>query len=272
MSASIRSKRLTAPDIAVRKGGTPIVSVTAYSAIMARLVDTAVDFVLVGDSVAMVEHGMASTLSATLDMMIAHGRAVMAGSRTAMVVVDLPFASYEASPQEAFRSAALVMAETGCGAIKLEGGIAMADTVRFLVARGIPVMAHVGLTPQSVNVLGGFRSQGHDEKRRAAILADARAVAEAGAFSVVLEGIVEPLAAAITADVAIPTIGIGASVACDGQILVLEDLLGLTDQVPRFVRRFGELGAAVETAVGEYAAAVRDRSFPDDAHVYRIKG
>ena len=221
---------------------------------MARLVDPHVDFMLVGDSLAMVEHGMAATLGASLDLMIAHGCAVMAGSSRALVVVDMPFASYEASPAEAFRAAARIMAETGCGAVKLEGGTHMAETIAFLTARGIPVMAHVGLTPQAVNALGGFRSQGHDEAARATIARDAQVVAEAGAFAVVLEGIVEPLAEAITADVAVPTIGIGASAACDGQILVLEDMLGLTERVPRFVKRYGAIGEAVTSAVGGLCA------------------
>ncbi|UIJ70557.1 3-methyl-2-oxobutanoate hydroxymethyltransferase [Aurantimonas sp. HBX-1] len=272
MSAEIRKKRLTAPDIRARKGTTPVVAVTAYNAVMARLVDPHVEIILVGDSLAMVEHGMESTLGVSLELMIAHGRAVGAAAPTALVVVDLPFGSYEAGPAEAFRTAARVMAETGCGAVKLEGGAHMAETIAFLAARGIPVMAHVGLTPQAMNALGGFRTQGHDEAGRAAILADARAVSDAGAFAVVLEGIVEPLAAQITAAIAAPTIGIGAAAACDGQILVLEDMLGLTQRPPRFVKRYAELGGAVEKAVGDYAEEVRRRAFPGPEHVYKPRG
>ncbi|NDV86646.1 3-methyl-2-oxobutanoate hydroxymethyltransferase [Aurantimonas aggregata] len=272
MSAEIRKKRLTAPDIRARKGATPVVAVTAYNAVMARLVDPHVEIVLVGDSLAMVEHGMESTLGVSLELMIAHGRAVVAGAPTALVVVDLPFGSYEAGPAEAFRTAARVMAETGCGAVKLEGGAHMAETIAFLAARGIPVMAHVGLTPQAMNALGGFRTQGHDEAGRAAILADAQAVSDAGAFAVVLEGIVEPLALEITAAIAAPTIGIGAAAACDGQILVLEDMLGLTERPPRFVKRYADLGAAVEKAVGAYAEEVRSRTFPGPENVYQPRG
>jgi 3-methyl-2-oxobutanoate hydroxymethyltransferase len=269
MSAEPRKRRLTAPDIRARKGATPIVSVTAYNAGMARLVDPHVEFILVGDSLAMVEHGMVSTLGISLELMIAHGRAVMAGAPSALVVVDMPFGSYEAGPEEAFRAAARVLAETGCGAVKLEGGAHMAETIAFLVTRGIPVMAHVGLTPQAMNALGGFRTQGHDEAGRTQIIADARAVSDAGAFAVVLEGIVEPLAEEITREIAAPTIGIGAAAACDGQILVLEDLLGLTERPPRFVKRYAELGAAVEKAIGDYAEEVRNRTFPGPEHVYQ---
>ncbi|MEF2546204.1 3-methyl-2-oxobutanoate hydroxymethyltransferase [Aurantimonas sp. E1-2-R+4] len=272
MSSPIRTTRLTAPELRSRKGATPIVAVTAYNTIMARLVDPHVDCILVGDSLAMVEHGMGSTLGASLELMIAHGRAVMAGTSKALVVVDMPFGSYEASPSDAFRAAARLMADTGCGAVKLEGGIRMAETIEFLAERGIPVMAHVGLTPQSVNALGGFRTQGHDEVGRERILADARAVSEAGAFSVVLEGIVEPLAEAITRDITAPTIGIGAAAACDGQILVLEDMLGLTEKAPRFVKRYAALGEAVGQAVSNYAEEVRSRNFPGPEHVYRPRG
>jgi 3-methyl-2-oxobutanoate hydroxymethyltransferase len=207
----------------------------------------------------------------TLDMMILQGRAVMRGSRRALVVVDMPFGSYEASREQAFMSAARVMKETGCGAIKLEGGKRMADTIAFLVDRGIPVMGHVGLTPQSINALGGFRTQGRDPADWWPIEEDARAVADAGAFAVVLEAMAEPLAAKITREIAIPTIGIGASAACDGQILVLEDMLGLSPRVPKFVKRFGDLGPAIDRAVAAYAAEVRDRRFPAPDNVYAIK-
>ncbi|MCB8836042.1 3-methyl-2-oxobutanoate hydroxymethyltransferase [Aurantimonas sp. VKM B-3413] len=272
MSTPTPNRRLTAPAILSRKGGTPIVMVTAYSATMARLVDPLVDMILVGDSLAMVEHGMPSTLGVGLELMIAHGRAVVSAAQSAFVTVDLPFGAYEAGPADAFRAAARVMAETGCGAVKLEGGVHMAETIAFLTGRGIPVVAHIGLTPQAVNALGGFRSQGHDETARAKILADAAAVAEAGAFAVVVEGVVAPLGAEITEAITIPTIGIGASSACDGQVLVLEDLLGLTDRVPRFVKRYGDLGKAVSEAVGAYADEVRSRAFPAEEHTYKPRG
>jgi 3-methyl-2-oxobutanoate hydroxymethyltransferase len=227
--------------------------------------------ILVGDSLGMVMHGLESTVPVTLDMMILQGRAVMRGSRRALVVVDMPFGSYEASREQAFASAARVLKETGCGAIKLEGGRRMADTIAFLVERGVPVMGHVGLTPQSINVLGGFRAQGRDEAEWAPFLDDARAVASAGAFSLVIEAVAEPLAARITAEVDIPTIGIGASPSCDGQILVLEDMLGLSPRVPKFVRRYAELGPAIEAAVAAYADDVRKRAFPAAEHVYGLK-
>jgi len=271
MSAQANSKRLTAADIRSRKGGTPIVALTSYHAHTARLVDKHCDVILVGDSLGMVMHGFESTVPVTLEMMILQGHAVMRGSRRALVVIDLPFGSYEASREQAFASAARVMKETGCGAIKLEGGKRMADTIAFLTERGVPVMAHVGLTPQAINVLGSFRAQGRVEADWAPIEEDARAVAAAGAFSVVIEAVAEPLAARITAEVAIPTIGIGASPACDGQILVLEDMLGLSPRVPKFVRRYGELGPSIEAAVEKYAADVRARAFPGQDHVYGMK-
>lgn len=271
MSVQSAIKRHSAPAIRARKGGEPIVALTAYSAGMARLVDAVADVILVGDSLAMVEHGMDSTLGATLEMMILHGASVVRGSARAQVVVDLPFGSYEESPAVAFRSAARVMAETGCGAVKLEGGAHMAETIAFLTGRGIPVMGHVGLTPQSVMSFGGFKTQGRERAEWDAIEADATAVAEAGAYAVVLEGVVEPLAVRITDAIAIPTIGIGASARCDGQILVLEDMLGLSPRVPRFVKRFGSLGDGVSAAVKAYADAVRDRSFPGPDNVYQPK-
>ena len=271
MSAQANSKRLTAADIRSRKGGTPIVALTSYHAHTARLVDKHCDVILVGDSLGMVMHGFESTVPVTLEMMILQGHAVMRGSRRALVVIDLPFGSYEASREQAFASASRVMKETGCGAIKLEGGKRMADSIAFLTERGVPVMAHVGLTPQAINVLGSFRAQGRVEADWAPIEEDARAVAAAGAFSVVIEAVAEPLAARITAEVAIPTIGIGASPACDGQILVLEDMLGLSPRVPKFVRRYGELGPSIEAAVEKYAADVRARAFPGQDHVYGMK-
>jgi len=271
MSLQNETRRLTAPDILARKGGEPIVCLTSYHAHTAAVVDKHCDVILVGDSLGMVMHGFESTVPVTLEMMILQGHAVMRGSRRALVVIDLPFGSYEASREQAFASAARVMKETGCGAIKLEGGKRMADTIAFLTERGVPVMAHVGLTPQAINVLGSFRAQGRVEADWAPIEEDARAVAAAGAFSVVIEAVAEPLAARITAEVAIPTIGIGASPACDGQILVLEDMLGLSPRVPKFVRRYGELGPSIEAAVEKYAADVRARAFPGSDHVYGMK-
>ena len=228
MSVHATQRRLTAPDIRARKGGDPIVALTSYHAHTARILDEHCDVILVGNSLGMVMHGMESTLPVTLDMMIVQGRAVMRGSQRALVVVDMPFGSYEASKEQAFMSAARVLKETGCGAIKVEGGRRMAETIAFLVERGVPVMAHVGLTPQSINALGGFRAQGRDPADWGPFEEDARAVAQAGAFSVVLEAMAEPLAARLTKDIDIPTIGIGASATCDGQVLVLEDMLGLS--------------------------------------------
>jgi 3-methyl-2-oxobutanoate hydroxymethyltransferase len=218
----------------------------------------------------MVMHGFESTLPVPLDLMILHGRAVMRGAKRALVVVDMPFGSYEESPAQAFRNAAMVMKETQCGAIKLEGGKRMAETIRFLSERGIPVMAHIGLTPQS-NILGGFKTQGRTKEQWAIIEEDARAVTEAGAFAVVLEAIAEPLAAKITKEIPIPTIGIGASPACDGQILVMEDMLGLSPRVPKFVKEFGKVGAAIEGAIRMYAEEVRARSFPAPENTYEMK-
>lgn len=271
MSREIVKKRVAAPDIRARKGGETIVSLTAYHAHTARIIDPFVDFLLVGDSLGMVMHGYESTVPVPLDLMIMHGKAVVRGSKQALVVVDLPFGSYEESPQIAFRNAARVMKETGCGAVKLEGGVRMADTIRYLSERGIPVMAHIGLTPQFINMLGGFKTQGRKREEWAAIEADAAAISEAGAFAVVLEGMAELLAARITKQIPIPTIGIGASAECDGQILVLEDMLGLNPSPPKFVREFAQLGAAIETAARDYAEAVRRREFPGPEHVYGLR-
>jgi 3-methyl-2-oxobutanoate hydroxymethyltransferase len=271
MSTHGEQRRLTAPDIRARKGGDPIVALTSYHAHTARLLDKHCDVILVGDSLGMVMHGLETTLPVTLDMMILQGRAVMRGSQRALVVVDMPFGSYEASKEQAFMSAARVLKETGCGAIKVEGGRRMAETIGFLVERGVPVMAHVGLTPQAINSLGGFRAQGRDPADWGPFEEDARAVAAAGAFSVVLEAMAEPLAARLTKEIAIPTIGIGASAACDGQILVLEDMLGLSPRVPKFVKRYGELGPSIEAAVAAYATDVRARAFPGPEHVYRLR-
>lgn len=271
MSKQVAVKRASAPDILKRKGKEPIVALTAYHAHTADIIDPYVDFMLVGDSLGMVMHGYESTVPVPLELMIMHGAAVVRGSKNALVVVDLPFGTYEESPQIAFRNAAKVMKETGCGAVKLEGGIQMADTIRYLRDRGIPVMAHIGLTPQSINTMGGFKTQGREEHEWAGIEADAKAVAEAGAFAVVVEGVAEMLAARITRQIDIPTIGIGASNECDGQILVLEDMLGLNPRVPKFVKKFGQVGDAIKDAVQSYAEDVKARAFPGQEHTYSMK-
>jgi 3-methyl-2-oxobutanoate hydroxymethyltransferase len=271
MSQHSQIKRVTAPDVTARKGGEPIVSLTAYHAHTASIIDPYVDFLLVGDSLGMVMHGYETTLPVPLDLMIMHGAAVVRGSSRALVVVDMPFGSYEESPPVAFRNAARVIKETGCGAIKLEGGRRIAETIAYLTSRGIPVMAHIGLTPQSVNVMGGFKTQGRRRSEWQAIEDDAAAVAEAGAFAVVLEGMAELLAARITKQIPIPTIGIGASATCDGQILVLEDMLGLNPAVPKFVKKFAAIGEAIEDAVKTYAQEVRSRAFPAQEHVYGMR-
>jgi 3-methyl-2-oxobutanoate hydroxymethyltransferase len=268
MSANIQTKAITAEDIRAQKGKDPIVSLTAYTTPMAALMDETCDFVLVGDSVGMVLHGLPSTLGVTMEMMILHGQAVARGLKRALMVIDMPFGSYEEGPQQAFGNAARLMRETGAGAVKLEGGVEMAETIRFLVKRGIPVMAHIGLTPQSVNTLGGYKVQGRDAQADA-VIADARAVAEAGAFAVVLEKVPQALADRITADIAIPTIGIGASAGCDGQVLVVDDMLGMfTAFKPKFVKRYADLGPSAKTAIEAYAAEVRARSFPAPEHVF----
>ncbi|AZQ66102.1 3-methyl-2-oxobutanoate hydroxymethyltransferase [Silicimonas algicola] len=269
MSVQKAVRRTTVPQIAARKGGVPIVSLTSYHAHTAAIVDKYADFILVGDSLGMVMHGMETTVGVPLDLMIMHGRAVVRGTKQALIVVDMPFGTYEESPNRAFRNAAKIMKETGCGAVKLEGGKRMAETIHFLVERGIPVMAHTGLTPQSSHVMGGFKTQGRDEDTWAAHEDDAKAVADAGAFSVVLEGMVERLAARITKQIDIPTIGIGASVECDGQILVLEDMLGLNPRPPKFVKVYGDLLNQIESAVATYAEEVKARTFPSDDEVYR---
>jgi 3-methyl-2-oxobutanoate hydroxymethyltransferase len=271
MSVVAQSKRVSVPEIMAHKNAKPVVCLTCYHAHTARLLDEHVDLMLVGDSVGMVMHGMETTLGVTLDMMILHGKAVMRGSKHALVVVDMPFGSYEESPQVAFRNAARVIQETGCQAVKLEGGSRMAETIHYMTERGIPVMGHIGLTPQRIQIFGGFKTQGRTQAEWPAIEADARAVAEAGAFSVVLEGMAEPLAAKITKDIAIPTIGIGASPLCDGQILVMEDMLGLNPSPPKFVRQYANMGPDIETAVKAYAADVRARTFPGKENVYSMK-
>ncbi|MGQ0684530.1 3-methyl-2-oxobutanoate hydroxymethyltransferase [Bradyrhizobium sp.] len=271
MSVQAAIRRKTAPDIRARKGGEPIVMLTSYHAHTAALVDKHCDVILVGDSLGNVMHGFETTVPVTLEMMILQGRAVMRGSQQALVVVDMPFGSYEASKEQAFHSAVRILKETRCGAVKLEGGERMAETVAFLSQRGIPVMGHVGLTPQSINTLGSFRAQGREEGSWEPIENDALAISEAGAFSIVIEAVAEPLARKITKSIAAPTIGIGASAACDGQVLVLEDMLGLSPRTPKFVRRYGDLGPAIESAIKGYAADVRSRSFPGPEHVYGMK-
>jgi 3-methyl-2-oxobutanoate hydroxymethyltransferase len=270
MSAQTHAKRVTTADVAARKGGQPIVCLTAYDAPTAALLDRHCDLILVGDSVGMVVHGLTTTIGVTLDMMILHGKAVMRGAEHALVVVDLPFGTYEESPEQAFKNAARVLSETGAQAVKIESGRYAGDTIRFLVERGVPVMGHVGLRPQAINVTGGFKAKGRTKIERASILAEAKAAEEAGAFSIVVEGVAEELAREITASVSVPTIGIGASPACDGQILVTQDMLGLFDWTPKFVKRFASLKTAIDDAVAQYAREVRSRSFPEPAQVYRF--
>ena len=269
--APVAGRRLTAPDIGAHKGGTPVVCLTAYTTPVARLLDPHVDLLLVGDSLGMVLYGLDSTLGVTLDMMIAHGQAVMRGSERSCVIVDMPFGTYQESNAQAFRNCARVMAEVRCQGIKLEGGREMAETVDHLVRCGIPVMGHVGLTPQSVNAFGGFKAQGRDDEAAARIRADAAAVAEAGAFAIVVEGVPEPLGRQITEEVAVPTIGIGASPACDGQVLVTDDILGLFgDFQPKFVKRYAELAPAVEDVAKRFAAEVRAREFPSVEYCFGV--
>jgi 3-methyl-2-oxobutanoate hydroxymethyltransferase len=268
-------RRLTVPAIRDHKQGgvtkEPLVMLTAYTARQAQLLDAHCDILLVGDSLGQVIYGLPSTLSVTAEMMIAHGAAVVRGSYHALVVVDMPFGTYEASPEQAFLSASRIMAETGCAAVKLEGGEAMAETIAFLTCRGIPVMAHVGLTPQAVNVLGGYGARGRSQREQEKILADGRAVADAGAFAVVAEGILEPIAISLTETLAIPVIGIGASARCDGQVLVTEDMLGMFERVPRFVKRYENLAEVVSKAAEQYAADVRGRVFPTPDQTYQPK-
>ena len=271
MSVQAPIRRITAPEIRARKGGEPIVTLTAYHAHTAAIADDLVELLLVGDSLGNVMYGMETTVPVTLDMMIIQGQAVVRGSKRALVVVDMPFGSYEASPAEAFTNAVRVLKETGAGAVKVEGGVRTAETIRFLTERGVPVMGHVGLTPQSILTLGGFRAQGRDEKEWDAIIADAKAVDEAGCFSIVIEAVAEPLAAKITGLVKAPTIGIGASSACDGQILVMEDMLGLNERVPKFVKKYGSLKDHIRGAIEGYATEVRDRSFPAPEHTYSMR-
>ena len=271
MSRQSKIKRITAADIASRKGGEPIVALTAYDAPTAEILDAHCDVLLVGDSVGMVVHGLPSTVGVTMEMMILHGQAVMRGAQKAMVVVDMPFGSYEESREQAFENASRIMKETGAQAIKIESGAYAAETVAFLVERGIPVMGHIGLRPQAVNVAGGFRAKGRSDQEWADVLEEADATAKAGAFAIVVEGVAEDLANQITAAVSVPTIGIGASSSCDGQILVTQDMLGLFDWTPKFVKRYGDLKQVIDEAAAEYAAEVRSRSFPAEGQVYSLK-
>ena len=268
-------KRLTVPKIQNRKadGETkePLVMLTAYTARQAQLLDEHCDILLVGDSLGQVIYGLPSTLQVTLDMMCAHGAAVVRGSYHSVVVVDMPFGAYEGSPQQAFESASRIMAETGCAAVKLEGGEAMAETIAFLSQRGIPVMAHVGLTPQAVNALGGYGARGRSQEEHAKIIADGKAVQAAGAFAVVVEGVVEPIAVSLTQSLEIPVIGIGASAQCDGQVLVVDDMLGMFERVPRFVKKYGDLAGEITDKVAQYAQEVRAREFPTSDQTYQPK-
>jgi 3-methyl-2-oxobutanoate hydroxymethyltransferase len=268
MSVSQTQRALTPSEVLGRKGGVPLVVLTAYTTPMARLMDGVADVVLVGDSLGMVLHGLPSTLGVTLEMMILHGRAVARGLSRSLLVIDMPFGSYEEGPAQAFHNAARLLAETGAAAVKLEGGVHMEATIAFLVARGVPVMAHVGLTPQAVNTLGGYKVQGRGADA-ARVLADAEATARAGAFAVVLEKVPAALSDTITQSIRIPTIGIGASAGCDGQVLVVDDMLGLfTDFHPKFVKRYAELGETARAAIADYADEVRSRAFPAAEHQF----
>jgi len=269
MSTHNHERRLNVRDLAAMKGTRPIVSLTAYSAPMARTLDEQTDMILVGDSLGMVVYGMETTVGVTLDMMLAHGTAVVRATAHSCVIVDLPFGTYQESPQAAFRAAARIMAETGCSGVKLEGGVEMAETVRFLTARGIPVLGHVGLMPQSVNAAGGFRVQGKTDDGARRVRSDASAIADAGAFAIVIENTVEALARSLTDELKVPTIGIGASPACDGQILVTEDIVGLGgDFTPRFAKRYAELGDGLREAVEKYAKDVCAGRFPATEHCF----
>ena len=264
-------RRLTALDILSRKGGEPIVVLTAYTTPIAEILDAHCDVLLVGDSVGMVLHGLPNTVGVTMEMMILHGQAVMRGARRAMVVVDMPFGSYEGSAEAAYANAARIMKETGAQAVKVESGPDVPETIAYLVRRGIPVMGHVGLRPQSVLVDGAFRAKGRTNSERARVMDEAKATAAAGAFSIVVEGVAESLARDVTAEVEVPTIGIGGSAECDGQILVTDDMLGLFDWTPKFVRRYADMRAEIGRAAGAYAEDVRARRFPGAAETYFTK-
>ncbi|NNL88430.1 MAG: 3-methyl-2-oxobutanoate hydroxymethyltransferase [Marinicaulis sp.] len=268
MSSVNPIRKQTVSHIRARKGKAPIVCLTAYDALMTEILDPHVDLLLVGDSAGTVLHGAETTIPVTLDEMILHGRSVMRADPKSLVVIDLPFGSYEASPQQAFDTASRVLKETGADAVKLEGGVTQAETINFLTERGVPVMAHVGLRPQAVRATGGYKIVGKTDVECEAMRADIDAVTEAGAFCVVLEGVIENLARELTARIEIPTIGIGASPACDGQILVTHDMLGLLEKTPKFVRLFANLRETIGDAIGAYAEAVRDGSFPAAEETY----
>jgi len=268
-------RKLTVPDIRARKrrdGAEPLVCLTAYTVLTARLLDAHTDLLLVGDSLGMVLYGLDTTVGVTMDMMIAHGQAVMRGAKRSCVIVDMPFGSYQENPEIAFRNAARIMKEVGCAGVKIEGGVEMAQTVKFLSERGIPVLGHVGLMPQSVNTAGGFKAQGRDDETAEKIVQDAKALADAGAFAIVVEGTMEPIARRITDEIDVPTIGIGGSPACDGQILVTEDMAGLfTDFKPKFVKRYMDLGSGLAEAARQYADEVRTGAFPAAEHCFGVK-
>ena len=271
MSAQSKARRITAPDIRARKGLEPVVCLTAYDAPMARLLDPHCDLLLVGDSLGMVVHGLDSTIGVTLDMMILHGQAVMRGASRAMVTVDMPFGSYEASPQQAFENAARIMSETGCQAVKIESGVYAADTIDFMAQRSIPVMGHIGLRPQAALADGGFKAKGRTRAERERVIDEARATADAGAFAIVIEGVSEDLAREITETIDVPTIGIGASAACDGQVLVTPDMLGVFDWTPKFVKRYDNMAERIDAAAARYAEEVKARIFPGAGQTYTLK-
>jgi 3-methyl-2-oxobutanoate hydroxymethyltransferase len=271
VSKQVVSRRVTVPDIRALKGRQKIVCLTAYTAPVATLLDPHCDLLLVGDSLGMVVHGLPTPTAVTLEMMILHGQAVVRGSSHALIVVDLPFGSFEGSPEQAYAAAVRVMKETGCQAVKIEAGEALASSMAFLVQRGVPVMGHVGLRPQAVHIDGGFKAKGRTDDERGRVMAEARAAEAAGCFAIVLEGVSEALAAEITAAVQVPTVGIGASPKCDGQILVTDDMLGVFEWTPRFVRRYADLRTTISQAAAHYAADVRSVAFPGDAEVYRFK-
>jgi len=268
MSAFRPIRKLTVASIRARKGGEPIICLTAYTAMMAEILDPLVDVLLVGDSVGTVLNGHDTTIPVTVDEMIYHGRSVRRANKKALLVIDVPFGSYEASPEQAYLTTSRILKETGADAVKLEGGVTQAPTIKFLVERGVPVMAHIGLRPQAVRATGGYRIVGKTDEECKSLKEDADAVSKAGAFSVVLEGVIESLAAEITEQITIPTIGIGASPACDGQILVTEDLLGMFERTPKFVRKFANMRADISDAVSDYANAVRSGAFPSEAEIY----
>lgn len=271
MSKHTQITRKTVKDIAAAKGGTPLVCLTAYDAPTAGLLDPHVDLLLVGDTLGMVVHGLPSTVGVTMEMMILHGQAVMRGSQQAFIVVDMPFGSYETSEDQAFLNAARIMKETGCQAVKIESGAYAATQIAHLVERGIPVMGHIGLRPQAINVDGGFKAKGRTDAERERVLAEARAAERAGAFAIVIEGVAEDLATEITREVSCPTIGIGASATCDGQVLVTPDMLGIYDWTPKFVRRYADMSSEIDKAVAQYAADVRSRNFPGKAETYSLR-